>query len=396
MLDAGAQRRIRQEQEGVLHQLERRVDVRGQSGLDQRAVQARRAAGRAVAAGRCSGQRDGERGERRGARVGRARRAEREHDDRQRATCAVHGDASLAVLLRLGCFRRLAEIARRLERAEGFGGMFDETLGFVVAGHDDVRVVRRVEAPVVRVEAVARHELDLVLAPDDALAIGVTAERDGLQLLTEQERRVVLVALALAHDHRSLGLGLLDRDERVAHAIGLELERGLVTRLRDRLEVAGHVLAGEGVPLRAVPREEPVEVTLGMFRRSFEEHVLEEVRHPRGAGDLVASADVIPDPQRHDRRVPRFERVQHQPVVEATRRRGVSDGRDGSILDGACAVCRKAHVSLRRAPAGARRVARGTRADSGRGKRVPRATRSGRTERDNERDPSSPSRRRDW
>jgi len=28
---------------------------------------------------------------------------------------------------------------------------------------------------------------------------------------------------------------------------------------------------------------------------------------------------------RHDRRVPRLERVQHQAVVEATRRRGVSD-----------------------------------------------------------------------
>jgi hypothetical protein len=44
---------------------------------------------------------------------------------------------------------------------------------------------------------------------------------------------------------------------------------------------------------------------------------------------------VVPDPQRHDRRVPRFERVQHQPVVEATRRRGVSDCRDTSILGGA-------------------------------------------------------------
>jgi hypothetical protein len=41
---------------------------------------------------------------------------------------------------------------------------------------------------------------------------------------------------------------------------------------------------------------------------------------------------VVPDPERYDRRVPRFERVQHQSVVEATRRRGVSDGRDISSL----------------------------------------------------------------
>ena len=52
----------------------------------------------------------------------------------------------------------------------------------------------------------------------------MAAERDGLQLLAEEERRIVLQALALAHDDRALGLGLLGRDERVAHAVGLELE----------------------------------------------------------------------------------------------------------------------------------------------------------------------------
>jgi hypothetical protein len=247
----------------------------------------------------------------------------------------VHDDAPLAVLLRLGRLRWLAEVARRIERTERGCRVLDETLRFVITGHDDVRIVRCVEAAVMRVQTVARHELDLVLAPDHALSVGVAAERDGLQLLAEEERRVVLVAFALADDHRALGLGLLDRDERVAHAIGLELERGLVPLFRHRLEVTGHVLAGEGVPLRAVTRQQAVEVALGVLRRALEQHVLEEVRHAGRAGDLVAAAHVVPDPKRHDRRVPRFERVEHQAVVEATRSRGVSDCRDKSILGGA-------------------------------------------------------------
>src|SRR5688572_24062203 len=102
--------------------------------------------------------------------------------------------------------------------------------------------------------------------------------------------------------------------------------------LRDRLEVAGHVLAGERVPLGAVAREQPVEIALRMLLRSLEEHVLEEVGHAGGARDLVAAADVVPDPERDDRRVTRFERVQHQAVVEATRSRGVSECWDKSIL----------------------------------------------------------------
>ena len=52
-----------------------------------------------------------------------------------------------------------------------------------------------------------------------------------------------------------------------------------------------------------------------MRRGALEEHVLEEVRHPRRAGHLVAPADVVPDPHRDDRRMPRFERVHDQTVL---------------------------------------------------------------------------------
>ena len=195
-------------------------------------MQTRRASGRAVAPARRPGERDRERRERRRQWIRRARRAEREHHDRQRPTRTMHDDATLAVLLWLGCARRLAQLLRGLERRERRGGPIRERLGRVVAGHDDVRVVRRVEAAVVRVQTVAGHDLDLVLATDDALSVRVAAERDRLQLLTEQERRIVLETFALAHDHGALGFGLLGRDERIPHAVGLELERRRVPRLR--------------------------------------------------------------------------------------------------------------------------------------------------------------------
>src|SRR5206468_3325208 len=87
----------------------------------------------------------------------------------------------------------------------------------VIADDDHVRVVRRVEAVVVRVQPVAGHELDLILAADHALAVRMAAERDRLQLLSQQKARVVLEALALGDDHGALGLGLLERDALRAH-----------------------------------------------------------------------------------------------------------------------------------------------------------------------------------
>src|SRR5213594_2514838 len=68
-----------------------------------------------------------------------------------------------------------------------------------------------------------------------------------------------------------------------------------------------------------------------MRRRSFEEHVLEEMTHAGRSGDLVPAADVIPDPERNDGRVLRFERMDHEPVVEAARQRDVYVG-DGKSL----------------------------------------------------------------
>ena len=68
------------------------------------------------------------------------------------------------------------------------------------------------------------------------------------------------------------------------------------------------------------------QLTLRVGRRPFEQHVLEEVRHAGGAGDLVPAAHVVPDPERHDGRVTGFERVNDQAVLEAARGGNVDEG----------------------------------------------------------------------
>src|SRR5438876_976188 len=92
--------------------------------------------------------------------------------DRKGATGAPNDDALLAELGRLG---RLWRFGRRFgfERSERRGGALEELTGRCVARDDEVRIVRRVVPAVMGVETVARHQLDLLFASDDALPVGM-------------------------------------------------------------------------------------------------------------------------------------------------------------------------------------------------------------------------------
>jgi len=48
---------------------------------------------------------------------------------------------------------------------------------------------------------------------------------------------------------------------------------------------------------------------------------------------------VIPDPERHDRRVMRLKRMDHEPVVEATRQGDVDVGNVSSLSTGRTLNC---------------------------------------------------------
>ena len=98
----------------------------------------------------------------------------------------MHDQPLLAHLGRLRRERRDDELTGG-HAAERRRGSVDERLGPIVADDDDVRIVRRVVPAVMRVQAVAGHQLDLELAPDDTLPVWVAVERDGLQRLAQEE-----------------------------------------------------------------------------------------------------------------------------------------------------------------------------------------------------------------
>src|SRR5258706_8068008 len=98
----------------------------------------------------------------------------------------MHDEPLLPHLRRLRREWRRDDLLGR-DVAEGPGGLVDEGLGAVVANDDDIGIVRRVVPAVMRVQAIAGHELDLKLAADHTLPVRMTVERDGLERLAEEE-----------------------------------------------------------------------------------------------------------------------------------------------------------------------------------------------------------------
>jgi len=71
--------------------------------------------------------------------------------------------------------------------------------------HDDERGVgRRVETPVVRVQIVAGHRVQIRQPADGRMAVRMRGERRGRDLHLEQLVRIVLAAHQLRDDHGAL------------------------------------------------------------------------------------------------------------------------------------------------------------------------------------------------
>ena len=185
-----------------------------------------------------------------------------------------------------------------------------------VAGDGDDRVVGRVEGAIVPVELVARHRFQVALPADDRVMVGMHLKRRGLQRLTEQETRVVLVALALGDNHRALQLGFLGVEHRVDHPVGLDAQRQIDAIGRQRLEVGREVDPRHPVEDTALARHRLVELALRIRRRALEEHVLGPMRDAGGAGPLIAAAHPVPHPETGHRRVVHLAQQHGQPVVQ--------------------------------------------------------------------------------
>ena len=188
-----------------------------------------------------------------------------------------------------------------LERAVGGFRQRLHLLDGDVAGDDDDGVVGGIEALVEGQRVLARELGHLVHPADDGDAIGMVLIERGRHLLGQEARRAVLGArAALLEDHLALGRHLLLGELQVHHAVGFHLHHGLEPVLGDALEVAGHVVGGEGVVLAAEPGDDLGEGAGGDLVRRLEHQVLEEVGDARDARRLVGRADAIPDVVRDD------------------------------------------------------------------------------------------------
>ena len=121
-----------------------------------------------------------------------------------------------------------------------------------VAGDDEDRVFRSIEARVIGERVLAPEALDLVAPADDRHAIGVMGEERGLHRLVELRAgiRVAMHAALLEHDV-ALGRDDLVGEHEAGHAVGLEGHHLAEMLLGDALEIGGIVVAGEGVLLAA-------------------------------------------------------------------------------------------------------------------------------------------------
>src|SRR3989440_3398642 len=106
-------------------------------------------------------------------------------------------------------------------------------------------------------QVVTRHCPEIALRTDNPQSVWMFAPHNRLDFLAQPELRIVLTALALADDHRTLRLGLVRLDARVVQAVGLDCQRQVEFGRGQRLEVSGAVDPGERVQRPAAARDFP-------------------------------------------------------------------------------------------------------------------------------------------
>ena len=222
------------------------------------------------------------------------------------------------------------DLGDALDLAVGLLGELLDLLGGDVAGDDEDRVVRRIEALVELDRIRARELLDLLPPADDRPPIGMVEKERCLHLLRQAGSRIVGDPHVLLFEH-DLQFRLHDvvGQHQAGHAVGLEFHQHLEMLARSALEIAGIVRRRERVLLAADVghrlREQPLRVLLG----AFEHQVLEEVRETGLARRLVGGADAIPEHMRDDRRAVIGNDDDLEPVGE----REVRDVRSGVGTD---------------------------------------------------------------
>jgi len=114
---------------------------------------------------------------------------------------------------------------------------------------------------------------------------------------------LALALLVLHHAALLVERGLGDRAKQVAHAVRFHEQRGVERGGRHVLEVVGAVGIGRAVLVGDADLLERGEELALVVLAGLEHQVLEQVREAAAAAGLVLAANVVPDVDRHDRRL---------------------------------------------------------------------------------------------
>ena len=248
---------------------------------------------------------------------------------------APHGDAPLAALRGLDRVD-LGRLGNRLDRTEVLSGQPERVGGRDVTDDDRDRVAGAVVRPVVLVDGVPGHVLDVAPPADHRPVVGMGLEGHRHHGLPQEPSGAVLAALQLAPHHGHLGVQVRLVDPAVDHPVGLDPHGELEPVGGDRRVVVRPVVVGARVESGAVEGQGPGDLAQPVLPRPLEEHVLEEVGHPGDSRVLVARPDPVPDAEADDRCAPDLldehgEAVRQDGLLDARgqSRRGGGGGRGG-------------------------------------------------------------------
>jgi hypothetical protein len=166
----------------------------------------------------------------------------------------------------------------RGQLAEGLIGELSHLVRLDIAGYDEERIVRGIEALVEGERIVTVERGNLMRPTDDGDAVRVFGIERRHHLLLQNARRVVVDATAaLFEDHVPLRRHVLLGEAKIGHAVSLHGHDRGQPILGHALEIGGDVMVGEGVVLAAVLGDDLGELAGWNRLGALEHQMLEEV-----------------------------------------------------------------------------------------------------------------------
>ncbi|MCG3120209.1 MAG: hypothetical protein ALAOOOJD_02834 [bacterium] len=189
--------------------------------------------------------------------------------------------------------------------------------GIDIAGHDDHRVGRAIISFKPIFDIIERSGVEIFHRADDRPRIRMAGRPRTFddQLLRHTVRFIFALAFFVLYDAALLiELGLINRAEQVAHAVGLHPQRNVHYRNRHILKIIGAIFIRRAVQIGRPELLHHFEIILIEIFAAIEHQMLEQMRKAAFAGFLILRTDVVPHIHRHDRRFVIFVHDERQPI----------------------------------------------------------------------------------